>query len=123
MQREIQRVVQIVVQVSSGTDHEINQPALHEFHHATAQSSWSQSTGDRQSDGRIVLGQQHLVGENPARFAQPGGIEGLKPLINQLPHISAATRTVVTNRPAGQVAGAIITPDTRSTVGHAASLP
>ena len=36
VQGEVQRVVQIVVQVRAGTDHEIDQPALHQLHDAAA---------------------------------------------------------------------------------------
>ena len=70
-------------------------------------------------------GSSILSAENPARFAQAGGVEGLEPLLNQLPHIGAATGTVVTDGSAGHVAGAPFTRGTRSTVTvrHAASLP
>ena len=116
VQREIQRVVQVVVQVRAGADDEIHQPALHEFHEAAAEARRGEGAGDRQPDRRVVLRQEHLVREDPAGFTQPGGVEGLKALVDQLPDVGAAPRPVVANGFSGQVA--FLARRSRCAVGH-----
>ena len=65
-----------------------------------------QRAGDGQRDRRVVLGQQHLVGEDAAGFAKPRGVERLKALVDQVPDVGAAAGPVVADGFAGQVVGA-----------------
>jgi hypothetical protein len=44
-----------------------------------------------------VFRQQHLVGEDAARFADPGGVERLEPFFDQSPDLGAAAGPVVTD--------------------------
>src|SRR5262245_20134859 len=50
MQGEIQRVVQVVVQIRARADDEINQTAIHHLDHAAADASGRHGAGDGQSD-------------------------------------------------------------------------
>ena len=118
VQREVQRVVQIVIEIGAGADDEVDEPALHQLDDAAAKSGRRQRAGDRQPDRRVVLGQQHLVGEDAAGLAEPGGVERLKALVDELPDVGAAARPVVPDGLAGQVVGAGFFWCTRRTVGH-----
>ena len=118
MQREVQRVVQIVVEVGAGADDEVDQPALHQLDHAAAQTGGRHRAGDRQPDRRVVLGQQHLVGEDAAGFAEPRGIERLKSFVDQVPDVGAAAGPVVADGFAGEVVGARFFWRAGGTVGH-----
>ena len=98
MQREVQRVVQIVIEVGAGADDEVDQPALHQLHDAAAEPGRRHRAGDRQRNRRVVLGQQHLVGEDAAGFAEPCGVERLKSFVDEVPDVGAAARPVVADR-------------------------
>ena len=74
--------MKIVVEVGARADQEVNEPALHQLDHTAAETRGCQCTGDGQRDSRVVLGQQHLVGENPTGFTKPRRIECLKTLLN-----------------------------------------
>ena len=91
VEREVQRVVEIVIEIRAGADDEVHQPALHQLDDAAAKACGRQRAGDRQADGRVVRRRQHLVGEDAARLAEPGGVEGLEPLVYQR-RMSAAPR-------------------------------
>ena len=54
MQREVQRVVQVVIEVRAGADDEVDQPALHQLDDAAAKPGRRQRAGDGQTDGRVV---------------------------------------------------------------------
>ena len=69
-------------------------------------------------DRRVVLRQQHLVGEDAARLAQPRGVERLKALVDQMPDVGAAARAVVADRLAGQVIRAGFLRRSGRTIGH-----
>ena len=97
-QREVQRIVQIVIQIGARADHEIDQPAFHQLDDAAAQAGGGQRAGDGQRDGRVVLLRQHLVAINAACLAEPRGIECLEALVDQGAHGGAALRTVVLDR-------------------------
>ena len=90
MQREIQRVVQVVIQVRAGTDDEIHQPAIHHLDHAAADAGRRHGTGDRQANRRVFLGIEHLVGEDAAGLGQSRGVERLKAFIDQVADFLAA---------------------------------
>ena len=66
VQREIQRVVQVVIQVRAGADDEIDEAALHQLDDASAETGGGQGAGHGQADRRVVLGRQHLVGKDVA---------------------------------------------------------
>ena len=103
VQREIQRVVQVVIQVRPGADEEVDQPALHHLDDAAAEACGCEGTGNRQRNRRIVLGQQHLVAEDAARLAEPRGVERLESFVDQMVNVGAAARAVVANRLSGEV--------------------
>ena len=90
VQREVQRVVQVVIEVRAGADDEVDQAALHHLDDAAAEAGRRQRAGDRQADRRVVLGRQHLVGEDLARLRQPAGVERLEPVVDQLADLGAA---------------------------------
>ena len=92
MQREIQRMVQVVIQVRAGADDEVHQPAIHHLDDAAADAGRRHGAGNRQPDGRVFLGIEHFFGENPARLRQARGVERLKPLIDEVADFLAALR-------------------------------
>ena len=96
--------MKIVIEIGTRADDEVYEPALHQLDHAAAQSGRRRCAGDGRPDGRVVLGQQHLLGENPTGLSQACGVEGLKALINQ-PRQVASARTVILYRLAAQVIG------------------
>ena len=120
VQREVQRVVQIVIEVRAGADDEIDEAAIHQLDDAAAETGRRHRARHREADRGVVLGQEHLVCENPARFAKARRVERLKPLLNQMPDIGAAARPVVANRFARQIVGALLARRARSSVGHVA---
>src|SRR5687767_9542952 len=97
MQCEVQRVVEVVIEVRTSADHEVNEAAIHQLDDAAAEPGRRPRAGDGQSDGRVVLGGEHLVRKNPARLADAGGVEGLEALVNELTNVRAAARPVVPN--------------------------
>src|SRR5581483_1414669 len=101
-QREIHRVVEVVIEVRAGRDHEVDEAAIHQLDHAAAEPGRRHRARHRQADRRVVLGGEHFLGENLARFRQPSGVERLKALVNQPTDVLAARGTVVTNRFSGQ---------------------
>ena len=54
VQREVQRVVQIVIEVGAGADDEVDEAAIHQLDHAAAEPGRRQRAGDGQADGRVV---------------------------------------------------------------------
>ncbi len=97
--------MQIVIEIGSGADDEVDETALHQLDHAAAQSCRCQRAGYREPDRRIVLGQQHFLREDAASFAEARRIEGLKAFIDELSEIGAASRPVIPDGLATQVAG------------------
>ena len=95
MEREVQRVVQVVVEVGAGADHEVDQAAVHQLDDAAAETGRGQRAGDRQADGGVVLRRQHLVGEDVAGLRQPAGVEGLEAAVDELADLGAAAWPVV----------------------------
>ena len=83
MQREVQGVMEVVVEIRAGADDEIDQAAIHQFDHAAAETGRRQRAGDREPDGRVVFRRQHLVGKNVAGLRQPSGVERLKSAVDQ----------------------------------------
>jgi hypothetical protein len=68
MEAEVQRVVEIVIQVRAGADDEVDEAAVHELDHAAAEPRRRERAGDGQPDCRVVVGQQHLLGEDVTRL-------------------------------------------------------
>ena len=102
MQREVQRVVQVVIEVRARADDEVHEPAVHHLDDAAADAGGGHRAGNRQPDGRVFVGIQHLVGENAAGFGQPRGVECLKSLVNQVPNFLAAFGTIKTDWLSGE---------------------
>ena len=103
MQREVQRVVQVVIEVRARADEKVDESALHHLDDAAPEARGGERAGNRQGDRGVVLGQQHLVGEDAARFAEPRGVERLKSFVDQMTNVGAAPWTVVADRLAGEV--------------------
>src|SRR5688572_4383446 len=106
MQREVQRVVKVVIEVRTRADDEIHETAFHEFDHAAAEAGGGQRTGYREANGRLVLRREHLVRVDAARLPEPSGVEGLEAFVDQPRHVGAAARPEIPYRLAGQIAGA-----------------
>ena len=100
---EIERVMQVVIQVRAGADDEVDEAAFHQLDDAAAEARGGHRAGDGQGDGRVVRLGQHLVAEDPAGFSEACRIEGLKAFVDQRPHRHAAFRAVITNRLAFEV--------------------
>ena len=118
VQREVQRVVQVVVQIRAGADDEIHHPALHQLDDAATETGGRHRAGNRERDRRVVLGQQHLVGEYAAGLAETRGVEGLKPFVDQVPDVGAATRAVIADGFAGQMLAARLVWCAGCSMGH-----
>ena len=101
-QREVQRVMKIVIEVGSGRDDEIDEPAIHQLDDAPSEAGRGHGAGDGEADRGVVFGRQHLVGKDCACLRQPAGVEGLEPVIYQQAKVGAAARPVITNRLAGE---------------------
>ena len=78
VQREVQRVVEVVIEVRAGADDKVDQTAVDHLDHASAEAGRRQRAGDRQADGGVVLGRQHLVGEDVAGLGEPARVERLE---------------------------------------------
>ena len=103
MEREVQRVVEVVIEVRARADDKVHEPTVHQLHDAPAQARRRECAGHRQPDRGVVLRQQHLVREDAARLANPGGVEGLKTFLYEMTDLGAALRPVVADGLAGQV--------------------
>jgi hypothetical protein len=106
VQREVQRVVKVVVQIRPGRDEKVDQPALHHLDDAAAEPGGRQRTGHGQSDRRVLRGIQHLFREDRARLGKPRGVERLKAFVDEMTNFLAAFWPVISNRLAGQDVGA-----------------
>ena len=95
VEREVQRVVQVVVEVRAGADDEVHQAAFHQLDEAAAKPGRRERPGDGEADGRVVGRVQHLVREDVAGLGQPRAVERLEPLVDERAHVLAAPRTVV----------------------------
>ena len=47
MEREVQRVVQVVIEVRAGADHEVDEAAVHQLDDAAAEARGRERAGDR----------------------------------------------------------------------------
>jgi hypothetical protein len=95
VQREVQRVMQIVIEVRAGADDEIDQTAFHDFDDAAAKTGRRQCAGDGEADRRVVIFREHLVAVDAARFTETRGVERLKAVIDELLDFLTAARAVV----------------------------
>ena len=102
MQCEIQCIVQVVIQVCTGRDDEVHEAPVHHLDDRAAEAGRRHGTGDGQPDRGLVLGRQHLLGENLAGFRQAPGIERLEAVVDQVANLGAALRAIVRDRLAGQ---------------------
>ena len=118
VQREVQRVVQIVIEVGAGADDEIDETALHQLDHAAAQTSRRERASHRQPDGRVVFGEQHLLAEDATGFTEPRRVERLEALVDEVPDVGAAARPVVPDGLAAQMVGSGFFWCTGGAVGH-----
>jgi hypothetical protein len=98
VQREVQRVMEVVIEVRASRDHEVDQPAVHHLDDAAAKTGRRQRAGDRQTDGRVMFRSEHLLRIDLARFRQPAGVERLKAFIDQVPDLGTPLRPIIPNR-------------------------
>jgi len=123
VQGEVQRVVEVVVEIRAGADHEVDQSAVHELDHAAAESGGRQRTGNRQADRRVVLRRQHLVGEDVAGFGETPGVECLEPAFDQVPNFRAAAWPVIFDGLAFKVIFASLARGSGRAMRHSCSPP
>ena len=95
MQREVQRVMEVVIEIRAGADHEVDQAALHQLDDAAAEAGGRERARDGQADGGVVGRGQHLVGVDVAGLGQPAGVERLEAALDQRPDLGAPRRPVV----------------------------
>ena len=95
VEREVQRVVEVVIEIGAGADDEVDEAAVHQLDDAAAEAGRRERAGDGQADGGVVLGRQHLVGEDVAGLRQASGVEGLEAAVDELADLGAAARPVV----------------------------
>ena len=117
-EREVQCVVQVVIEIGTGADQKIDQPALHQLDNTAAESCGRQSPGDGEPDHGVVLGPEHLVSVDAAGLRQAGRIERLEPIVQQPGDVGAAFRAIVGDGPARQMVGARMTWRSRGAMGH-----
>ncbi len=110
--------MEVVIEVRAGADDEVDEPALHHLDDAAPKACRSQRARDGEPDGRVVLGQEHPVGEDPARLAQARGVERLESFVDQVVNVGASTRTVVADWLSRQVLLAGLARGTGRAVGH-----
>src|SRR5258706_4316650 len=84
MQRVIERMVDVVVEVGAGADNEVYRAALHQRDDATTDAGWGHCAGNRQADRHVLLGIEHAAGEEPGSLADTPGVVGLKRLVDQV---------------------------------------
>ena len=118
MQGEIQRVVQVVIEIRAGADEEVDHAAVHQLDDTAAEPGGRQRAGYGQANRRVVGRSEHLVRENVAGLRQAAGIEGLETTVNQGADIGAATRPVVLDGLSRQVIRFLMARGPRRTVGH-----
>ena len=102
VQREIQRVVQVVIEVRAGGDDEVDEPAVHQLDDAAAEPGRRQRPGEGQPDRRVLVGRQHLLGVDLRGLREAAGVERLKSLVDEMADLRAALRPVVADGFAGQ---------------------
>ena len=84
MQREVQRVVDVVVEVGAGADHEVNRAALHQRDDRAADARRSHRAGDGQADRDVLLRIEHAIGVESRRLVEPAGVIRLERAIHQV---------------------------------------
>ena len=100
--REVQRVMEVVVEIRTGGNDEVDEPALHHLDDAAAEPGRRQRAGYREPDRGVLLGIQHLLREDRARLGQARGVERLKSFVDEMANLLAPLRPVVPNRLAGE---------------------
>ena len=103
VQREVQGMVEIVVQVGAGADDKVHQAPVHHLDDAAAEPGRRQRTGHGQPDRRVVCRIEHPIGEDVTRLGQPPGVEGLECLVDEPAQLLAAARPVVADRLAAEI--------------------
>ena len=119
VQLEVQRVVEVVIEIRAGADHEVDQAPFHQFDDTAAESGGRERAGDGQADGGVARRGQHLVGVDVAGLGEASGVERLEAPLDELPHLGAAGRPVIANLLSlEKMTGAVARGPGRS-VGHA----
>ena len=103
VEREVQGVVEVVIEVRAGADHEVDQAPVHQLDDASPEARGRQRACHRQADGRFVGGVEHLVREDVTGLGQPSGVERLEAVIDELPDFGASSGPVVLDGLSGKV--------------------
>src|SRR4029453_915943 len=102
VQREVQRIVQVVIEVGAGGNDEVDEAAVHHLDDAAPHAGRGHCARDGQPDRRVVFRREHLARENLTSLGQAAGVERLEPVVNQPRDRRAALRTIVGDGLAGQ---------------------
>ena len=78
MERIVERVVNVVVEVGAGADHEVYRATLHQGDDAAADASGRHRASDGQADGDILLRVEHALGVEARRLVDAPGVIRLK---------------------------------------------
>src|SRR5260221_2853668 len=120
---EIERVMEVVIEIRAGADDEVDQAPLHELDDAAAEAGRRERAGDGQADGGVAGRRQHLVGVDVAGLGEPPGVERLEPPLDELAGLRPARRPAVANRfPLEKTSRAMGRGPGRS-VGHLKKIP
>src|SRR5262245_23591760 len=95
--------MEVVVEIRPGADNEIDEAAFHQLDRTAAKTGRCQRAGNRETNCRVVLGRQHLSGEDVAGLRKAPGVEGLKAIVDELLDFCASARPIVANGFSGKV--------------------
>ena len=103
VEREVQRVMQIVVQIGARADDEIDQASLYQLDGAAAETRRGSARRQPSDRSWCRARGQHFLSENLACLREPAGVERLKAAVDELANFRAAARPIITNRFSGKV--------------------
>ncbi len=78
VERIVERVVNVVVEVRAGADHEVYRAALHKRDDAAADPSGRHRASDGQADGDVLLRVEHALGVEARGLVDAPGVIRLK---------------------------------------------
>ena len=106
------------MEVGARAEDDVHETALHQRDNAAPQTRRRQRSGDREPDRRVVLRQQHLVGEDATGLAEARGVECLEAFVDEVRDVGAAARPVVPDGLTAQVVRSGFFWCTGGTMGH-----
>src|SRR5579859_699193 len=84
MQGEVERVVDVVVEVGACADHEVDRATLHQREDRATDARRSHRSGDRQADRHVLLRVEHAARVQVSSLAQTPRVVGLKAGVYQV---------------------------------------